>query len=189
MPLSFTRLEIPDVILIETAAFSDPRGFFAEGYKRSDFNRSGLSCVFVQDNYSRSIRGVLRGLHYQKAPVAQGKLVSVIRGEIFDVAVDIRKGSPTFGRWIAATLSDQNHRMLFIPEGFAHGFCVVSDEADVVYKTTMEYTPALEGGIIWNDRELNIPWPVKDPILSPRDARLPGFTRVAHEFFYKQELV
>lgn len=173
MPFRFTALEIPGVILVEAQAFEDSRGVFLERYKRSEFLRAGIRDVFVQDNYSQSVRGALRGLHYQKAPRAQGKLVSAISGEIFDVAVDIRRGSPTFGRWTGATLSATNRSMVYLPAGFAHGFCVLSDRAEVLYKVSAEYAPDLECGIIWNDPELAIAWPVRDPILSRKDARLP----------------
>ena len=140
MSFNFSRLQNPDVVLVETKCFEDERGFFLEFYKRSEFSDSGIPYPFVQGNHSRSKCGVLRGLHYQKQPAAQRKLVSVIRGTIFDVAVDIRKGSPFYGRWVSAVLSDQNHRLLFVPEGFAHGFVVLSGEADVVYKVTAEYS-------------------------------------------------
>jgi dTDP-4-dehydrorhamnose 3,5-epimerase len=173
MPFQFGPLEIPEVILIEAKAFEDQRGFFLETYKQSQFRNRGIPQDFVQDNYSHSIKNVLRGLHYQKDPHAQGKLVSVIRGKIFDVAVDIRKGSPTFGRWVGVTLSADNRRMLYVPEGFAHGFCAMSDEADVVYKVTREYAPEDDRGIVWNDPTFGIKWPTDRPVLSPKDANLP----------------
>jgi dTDP-4-dehydrorhamnose 3,5-epimerase len=181
---NFACLEIPDVVLVETRSFEDERGFFLELYKRSEFSDGGIPYPFVQGNHSRSKRGVLRGLHYQKQPAAQGKLVLVIRGTIFDVAVDIRKGSPFYGRWVSAVLSDQNHRALFVPEGFAHGFVVLSDEADVVYTVTAEYSAANERGIIWNDPLLRIGWPVKDPLLSLKDARLPTLENADNNFQY-----
>jgi len=184
MPFTFTRLEIPEVLLVEAKTFGDARGFFIETYKRSDFVTQGISHPFVQDNYSHSIRGVLRGLHYQKEPAAQGKLVAVVRGEIVDVAVDIRHGSPTYGRWVSVILSDTNHQMLYVPVGFAHGFCVLSAEADVVYKATAEYAPELERGIRWDDPALGIRWPVHDPILSPNDTRLPPLQQADHYFVY-----
>jgi dTDP-4-dehydrorhamnose 3,5-epimerase len=151
-------------------------------YKRSEFARNGIAAAFVQDNLSHSVRGVLRGLHYQKRAVAQAKLVSVIRGEIFDVAVDIRKGSPTYGRSVSTVLSRANGRMLYVPEGFAHGFCVLSDEADVLYKVTAEYSPENERGILWSDPQLGIDWPVKEPILSQRDANLPLLRDADNDF-------
>lgn len=185
MPFTFTRLEIPEVVLVEAKAFGDARGFFVEMYKRSDFVTHGISQPFIQDNYSHSIRGVLRGLHYQQEPAAQGKLVAVIRGEIFDVAVDIRSGSPTSGRWVSVTLSDTNRRMLYVPVGFAHGFCVLSAEADVVYKTTAEYAPDLERGIRWDDPALGIRWPIQAPVLSPTDACLPLLQQADNHFVYR----
>lgn len=184
MAFSFKRLELPEVILLEAEVFGDSRGFFLETYKRSAFGKCGIAQVFVQDNQSRSIRGVLRGLHYQKHPAAQAKLVSVVHGEIFDVAVDIRKGSPSYGRWVGAVLSDQNHRLLFIPEGFAHGFLTLSDEADVVYRVTSEYSPEQDRGILWNDPALGIDWPIKSPVLSPRDACLPRLVEADNNFEY-----
>ena len=180
MPFQFQRLEIPGVVLIESQRFEDDRGFFLETYQMSEFSANGISQAFVQDNYSHSVRGVLRGLHYQKHPKAQGKLVMAPKGQIFDVAVDIREGSTTYGEWVGATLSADNHRMLYIPPGFAHGFCVLSEEADVVYKVTEEYAPELDRGIIWNDPDIGIQWPITEPILSPKDARLP-FLKQAHE--------
>ncbi len=182
MPFRFTPLVIPDVILIEPMVFEDARGCFAEIYKRSEFVSAGIAEAFVQDNYSHSRRGVLRGLHYQTAPKAQGKLVSAIAGEIFDVATDIRRGSPTRGRWVGVTLSAENRKMLYVPEGFAHGFCVLSDHADVVYKVTAEYAPDLERGIVWNDPDLSIAWPVSAPLLSPKDSDLPLFRDTETDF-------
>ena len=186
MPFQFKRLQIPDVVLVDPRVFPDRRGFFMETYKRSDFEANGIPDQFVQDNYSHSAKGTLRGLHYQKLPQAQGKLVMVIHGEIFDVAVDIRQGSPTFGRWVGETLSSTNHRMLWVPPGFAHGFCVLSDEADVVYKVTGgEYAPDLERGIIWNDPEIAIRWPVDRPFLSEKDAVLPPLKEADHSFVHE----
>lgn len=173
MPFKFTELGLPGVMLVEIVAFGDDRGFFAETYKMSDFVKAGIDRPFVQDNYSRSVKGVLRGLHYQLDPQAQGKLVRAVEGEIFDVAVDIRKDSPTFRKWIGVVLSGPMKNMLWIPEGFAHGFVVLSDQADVMYKTTAEYAPSLDRGIIWNDAEIGVEWPVTHPVLSPKDAQLP----------------
>jgi dTDP-4-dehydrorhamnose 3,5-epimerase len=172
------------VILVETQRFIDARGFFAETYKRSSFSERGIPDLFVQDNYSHSVRGVLRGLHYQKYPKAQAKLVRVIGGEIFDVAVDIRRGSPSYGRWVSAVLSATKGEMLYVPVGFAHGFCVLSDEADVAYKVTEEYAPEVERGIMWNDPDLAIPWPVRTPILSPEDAALPWLREADNDFVF-----
>jgi len=173
VPFTFTRLAIPDVILIEPRAFVDERGCFMETYKASDFAACGIAEAFVQENHSRSLRGVLRGLHYQKDPHAQGKLVRAVVGEIFDVAVDIRKGSLTYRKWVAETLSAENRRMLYVPAGFAHGFCVLSEVAEVLYKTTQEYAPDSDAGIIWNDPDIGIQWPIGTPILSEKDAALP----------------
>jgi dTDP-4-dehydrorhamnose 3,5-epimerase len=173
MPFKFQRLEIPDIILVEARSARDERGYFMETYKQSAFASNGIPEVFVQDNHSHSMRGVLRGLHYQKHPKAQGKLVMVLRGEIFDVAVDLRRGSPTFGKWVGRVLSSENWHMLYIPVGFAHGVCVLSDVADLVYKVTDEYAPECERGIVWNDPALGIQWPTAQPVVSTRDAALP----------------
>jgi dTDP-4-dehydrorhamnose 3,5-epimerase len=173
MPFNFKSLSIPDVILIEPFIFRDERGAFAEMYKLSDFKKLGILDNFVQDNYSISGKWVLRGLHYQIAPAAQGKLVRVARGRIFDVAVDIRKDSHYFGKWIGVELSEDNRYMLWIPAGFAHGFVALEDNTEVLYKTTEEYAPEFERGIIWNDPEIGIEWPVKNPVLSPKDANFP----------------
>ena len=145
-----------------------------ETYKASEFHQAGLTSPLVQENHSRSTRGILRGLHYQREPQAQGKLIRVVAGEIYDVAVDIRKDSPTFGRWVGLTLSAGEPRMLFVPPWCAHGFCVVSPEAEVIYKTTAEYAPDLEQGVRWDDPALAIPWPITDPVLSERDRGLPA---------------
>lgn len=186
MPFKFQRLEIPDVILIEPQVFGDERGFFMETYKHSEFSAFGITEHFLQDNHSRSKKGVLRGLHYQNPPKAQGKLVRVVLGEIFDVAVDIRKGSPTYGRWVGVILSAENKRMLYIPPGFAHGFCVLSDVAEVIYKVTEEYAPELEAGIIWNDPEIGIQWPIPTPILSTKDSRWPTLKEADNRFVYER---
>jgi dTDP-4-dehydrorhamnose 3,5-epimerase len=156
VPFSFRRLDIPEVILVESKAFSDERGHFMESFKESVFSANGIKTRFVQDNFSHSSKGVLRGLHYQKDPKVQAKLVMAITGEIFDVAVDIRKGSPTYGKWVSEILSDKNHNLLYVPEGFAHGFCVLSDKADVLYKVNSEYSPEHERGILWNDQETRL---------------------------------
>lgn len=184
MPFSFSRLSIPEVIVVDKTFFSDERGFFLENFKESDFVSNGINTKFVQDNISHSIKGVLRGLHYQKQPKAQGKLVTAIKGEIFDVAVDIRKNSPTFGKWVAEILSDKNHKSLYVPEGFAHGFCVMSNEAEVFYKVNNEYSSENERGIIWNDPQLNINWPTKQPIVSSKDLELPRLDEIDNNFEY-----
>ena len=173
MPFNFRQLEIPDVILVEPKLFGDERGFFMEVYKHSDFVEAGIKEHFVQDNHSRSSSRVLRGLHYQKSPMQQGKLVRCLAGRIFDVAVDIRKGSPTFAGWVGAELTADNNHMLYVPPDFAHGFVVLSETADVVYKCTAEYSAALDRGIRWDDPEINIEWPVAEPVLSPKDMELP----------------
>jgi len=162
---------LPGVCIIEPDVHGDDRGFFMESYNQRDFARLGIDCTFVQDNHSRSQRAVIRGLHYQ-LDQPQAKLVRVTLGEVYDVAVDVRTGSETFGRWASVTLSAENKQMLFVPEGFAHGFCVISEFAEFAYKCSDFYAPADERGIIWNDPELAIPWPLGDhaPILSPKDA-------------------
>ena len=172
MPFQFQKLEIPEIILVRISDARDARGFFRETYRQAEFAAHGIP-PFVQDNHSHSARGVLRGLHYQKQPQAQGKFVIVVRGEIFDVAVDIRQGAPTYARWVAQTLSAENGCALYIPPGFAHGFCVLSDAADLVYKVTTEYAPELERGILWNDPDIGVAWPLREPNLSPRDLGLP----------------
>src|SRR3989338_4022761 len=185
MPFTFKRLQIPDVILIEPKTFSDNRGFFFESYKESDFVSNGINKKFIQDNFSHSIHGVIRGLHYQKIPKAQAKLVTVLNGKIFDVAVDIRKNSPTYGKWIGEILSADNHKLIYIPEGFAHGFCVLSQEADVSYKVNNEYSPENEKGIIWNDPKINISWPIKNPIISNKDNELLTLENSDNNFIYE----
>ena len=167
-----TPLAIPDVVLIEPKVFGDERGFFFESFNQAQFEQAiGKSVQFVQDNHSRSARNVLRGLHYQ-IQQSQGKLVRVVQGEVFDVAVDLRKSSKTFGQWVGEFLSDDNKRQLWIPEGFAHGFVVLSDTAEFLYKTTDYYAPAHERCILWNDETLAIHWPAGiQPILSAKDAQ------------------
>lgn len=173
MTITVTPLSLPEILLIEPRAFTDHRGFFLETHHQIKYTGAGLDRIFVQDNHSRSRQSVLRGLHYQlRKP--QGKLVYVVRGEIFDVAVDIRRGSPAFGRWEGTHLSDTNHRQLFIPEGFAHGFVVLSESADVVYKCTQFYEPGDEYGIYWADPKIGIDWPVDNPILSEKDQTFPA---------------
>jgi dTDP-4-dehydrorhamnose 3,5-epimerase len=157
--MKFTALCIPDVILVEPRVFEDSRGFFYESYNLQRFRENGISTEFVQDNHSRSARGVLRGLHFQKEPHAQGKLVRAVKGAIFDVAVDIRPGSPTYGCWVGEQLDSENRRMLYIPAGFAHGFCSLADNTEVLYKATDFYSAPDESGLIWNDPEVKITWP------------------------------
>jgi dTDP-4-dehydrorhamnose 3,5-epimerase len=168
---------LPDVRLIEPDVFADSRGFLMEIYQEERYRGAGLGAPVVQVNHSHSVRGTLRGLHYQlRRP--QAKLIQVVHGTIFDVAVDIRRGSPTFGRWTGIELSGENRRQLFVPGGFVHGFCVLSDTADVVYGCTELYDPQDEGGILWSDPVLGIGWPVSDPIISPKDGRLPCLSDV-----------
>lgn len=177
-----TRLAIPDVIVLEPTIFGDNRGFFFESFNQAKFSElTGLNREFVQDNHSRSIKGVLRGLHYQMAPKAQGKLVRVIEGEIFDVAVDLRRSSSTFGHWVGEFLSAENKKQLWIPEGFAHGFVTLSESAEVVYKTTEYYAPEFDRSILWNDDKIRIDWSVKNPILSAKD--LAGVSFEKAEYF------
>lgn len=173
----FIETELEGVYIIETGIFEDSRGYFMESYNYNDFKDAGLDMVFVQDNQSKSKRGVLRGLHFQKMH-PQGKLVRVIKGEVFDVAVDIRKGSKAFGKWVGVILSEGNKKQFYIPEGFAHGFLVLSDEAEFLYKCTDFYYPDDEGGIIWDDPDINIKWPIDrvggEVILSEKDGKWPG---------------
>ncbi len=173
MPFEFTNLEIPGLILVRPRIFADDRGFFLETYKHSEFAAAGIREHLVQDNYSRSTRGVLRGLHVQKSPKTQGKLIMCMQGRIFDVAVDIRAGSPHFGKWVGVELTRDNKHMLYVPPGFAHGFQVLSENADVMYKCTEEYSPSDDRGIIWNDPDIGIVWPLPDPILSGKDSKQP----------------
>ena len=184
MPFNFKRLKIPDVILVEPQVFPDERGFFTETFKESIFKENGINTRFVQDNYSHSIKGTLRGLHYQKNPKAQAKLVIATRGEIFDVVVDIREGSATYGKWIGEILSEQNHKLLYVPEGFAHGFCVLNDEADVLYKVNNEYSPETDRGLLWNDPAVGIKWPIEKPIISKKDQQQPLLEKIDNNFVY-----
>ncbi|PIQ87338.1 MAG: dTDP-4-dehydrorhamnose 3,5-epimerase [Candidatus Omnitrophica bacterium CG11_big_fil_rev_8_21_14_0_20_45_26] len=180
--MKFTPLKIPDVILIEPNVHGDGRGFFFESYHEKVFAEHGINDRFVQDNHSSSVKGVLRGLHYQIAPKAQAKLIRVIRGSIFDVAVDIRKDSKTFGQHVTMTLTAEKREMLYIPAGFAHGFCVLENGTEVFYKVSDFYSPADERGILWNDPKLAIPWPPLkiDYLLSERDRKHPPFLEAVH---------
>lgn len=168
--MKVSETELPGVLLLEPKVFADPRGFFMETYHEARYREAGVPGPFVQDNHSRSRRGVLRGLHYQLLK-PQGKLVGVARGRVFDVVVDIRRGSPTFGRWMGRILD--HHLQLYIPPGFAHGFCVLSEEADFVYKCTDYYHPRSEHGIAWNDPAIGIEWPLQEVVVSDKDARYP----------------
>ncbi len=176
MPFEFRKLSIEGPVLIEPRVFPDDRGFFMETYKKSDFIRNGIDADFIQDNHSKSVKGVLRGLHYQLHPHAQGKLVRCVQGAILDVAVDIRKSSPTFGKWVAEKLTSDNRKILYIPVGFAHGFVVLSETAEIVYKVHGgEYAPQSDRGIKWDDPQLAIDWGVKDVIISDKDLKQPLF--------------
>ncbi len=183
--MEFKRLAIPDVWLIKPKVFGDDRGFFYESFNARAFKEAtGLAPQFVQDNHSKSARGVLRGLHYQLPPHAQGKLVRVTQGAVFDVAVDIRKSSPTFGQWVGEVLSAENHSQMWIPPGFAHGFLTLSESAEFLYKTTDFYEPSSEAAIAWNDPDLAIEWPLDElgvagldqPLLSGKDQKAECFT-------------
>ena len=184
MPFNFKRLKIPEVILVEPQVFPDERGFFMESFKESIFKENGINTKFVQDNHSHSIKGTLRGLHYQKNPSAQAKLVTALKGEIFDVAVDIRNGSPTYGKWVGEILSEKNHKLLYVPQGFAHGFCVLSEEADVTYKVNNEYSPETDRGLLWNDPKVGVKWPIEKPITSKKDQQQPLLENIDNNFQY-----
>lgn len=171
--IDVTPLELPDVLLVNPTVHRDERGFFVERYQREAYRAAGIDADFRQDNHSRSRRNTLRGLHFQRPPFAQAKLVSVVRGRIFDVAVDLRRGSPTYGRWVGAELDDEGAQQLYVPAGFAHGFVVRSDVADVSYKVSGSYAPDHEGGLRWDDPDLAIPWGVEQPSLSRKDAEAP----------------
>jgi len=177
MKFNITKTELAGVLVVEPAVYGDSRGFFLETFNQKRYAEAGLDRQFVQDNHSRSGRGVLRGLHYQLNH-PQGKLVMAIKGEIFDVAVDVRRGSPTFGKWVGVNLSEENHKQIFVPEGFAHGFCVISETADVVYKCTDVFIPDDSHGILWSDETIGIDWPTDEPSLSEKDAENPRLAEV-----------
>jgi len=178
--LKISETKLPGVFIFEPKVFSDDRGFFLETWSQQRYHEAGISSPFVQDNVSLSQKGTLRGLHFQH-PHAQGKLVQVLSGEVMDVAVDIRSGSPTFGQWVSVILSQSNHKQVYIPPGFAHGFCVISDTAIFAYKCTEYYDPSAEGGVIWNDADIGIRWPIENPILSAKDTAYPRLTDIPHE--------
>jgi len=184
MPFEFVKTSIPDVIVIKPRIFNDDRGFFMETYKYTDFANNGIKEHFVQDNQSKSTYGVLRGLHYQLNPKAQGKLVRCLSGSILDVAVDIRKGSPTFGKWVSYELTSENKHMLYVPAGFAHGFSVLSETCEVHYKTTDEYSQIHERSIIWNDTDLNIDWKIDKPDLAEKDKNASAFKDAEYNFTF-----
>jgi dTDP-4-dehydrorhamnose 3,5-epimerase len=179
MPLSVSKTALPGVLIITPDVFRDGRGFFMETHHQKKYSEAGIKMNFVQDNYSHSSKGVLRGLHYQLNH-PQGKLVYVIQGEIFDVAVDIRRGSPTFGQWVGEFLSRENNAQIFVPPGFAHGFCVLSETVDVIYKCTDFYYPDDDRGILWSDETIDIAWPVQNPAVSDRDSRHPFLNKASH---------
>ncbi|MBW3671564.1 MAG: dTDP-4-dehydrorhamnose 3,5-epimerase [Acidobacteria bacterium] len=176
--MNITETTLPEVLILEPRVFGDDRGFFMETYNAARFREHGLPETYVQDNHSFSRRDVLRGLHYQ-LPNPQGKLVRAVRGAIFDVAVDIRRGSANYGRWVGVELSEENRRQLWIPGGFAHGFCVITDQADVVYKCTTLYDGPNDRVIRWNDPEIAIAWPVTNPLLSEKDASAPTLAEIS----------
>jgi dTDP-4-dehydrorhamnose 3,5-epimerase len=172
MGVRFSPTALPGVLICELDMYPDARGFFSETYHRKKYEEGGIKASFVQDNFSHSLQGVLRGLHYQLLH-PQAKLMAVSHGAVFDVAVDIRRSSPTFGKWVGTILSRENRRQLFIPEGFAHGFCVLSEQADLVYKCSAFYAPNDDRGVLWSDPLVQIDWPVKEPVLSEKDQSLP----------------
>jgi dTDP-4-dehydrorhamnose 3,5-epimerase len=188
MPFEFVPLEIPDLMLIKPRIFGDDRGFFLELYKYSDFVKAGIGAHLVQTNFSMSTKGTLRGLHYQKNPKAQGKLVSCVNGKIYDVAVDIRKGSPYYGKWSGVELTEENKYLLYVPPGFAHGFQVISDLAAVVYKCTQEYSTVDDRGVFWNDPSVNVQWPLNNPLLSAKDKVHPLLTDADNNFEFNGEV-
>ena len=175
--MKVTPTKIPEVLIIEPAVFKDERGLFMELFNASRYQDIGIAASFVQDNYSISCKNTLRGLHYQLEK-PQGKLVQVIEGAVFDVAVDIRKGSPSYGEWVAEVLSDENNKQLYVPPGFAHGFCVLSDTARLIYKCTDIYNPKDEYGVLWSDSGLNIDWPVTQPVLSEKDEKFSALSDI-----------
>ncbi len=186
MPFEFEKLGIPEVILIKPKVFSDQRGFYMETYKASDFKKNGIPDNFIQDNHSKSKKGIIRGLHYQTDPKAQGKLIRVVKGSVFDVAVDLRKNSPYYGKWISAVLSADNKNMLWIPPGFAHGFLSLEEDSELLYKTTEEYSPEHEAGIKWNDPDISIEWPKIKHKVSEKDSKLPSFKDAKNNFIYEE---
>jgi len=188
LPFRLRRFDdIPEVIAVEPQVIDDERGWFIETYRKSEFANQGITEDFLQDNHSYSTgKGVLRGLHFQKQPAAQGKLVRCVIGEIFDVAVDIRKGSPTYSRWVSATLSTENRRMIWIPVGFAHGFQTITEITEVEYKVTAEYNSEHDRGIRWNDPAIGIKWPVQNPILSRKDTEAPLLKDADNNFSLKK---
>jgi dTDP-4-dehydrorhamnose 3,5-epimerase len=182
--MKFIKTNIPEVVIIEPTVFGDARGYFLESFNQQEFEKNIGKVAFIQDNESKSSRGVLRGLHFQKPPFAQAKLVRCIEGSVIDVAVDIRKGSPTYGKHVAVELTGENKKQLFVPRGFAHGFLVLSDTATFAYKVDNTYAPEFDAGIRWNDKELNIQWGLEDSevMISAKDAELPFFSEFETPF-------
>ena len=182
MSFEFEKQRIDGVILVKPKVFGDNRGFFMESYKKSEFVENGIDVEFVQDNHSKSAKGVLRGLHYQALPKSQSKLIRCSKGKIYDVVVDLRKNSKTFGQWLKFELSEENKHMLFIPQGFAHGFVVLSDEAELLYKTDTEFSPSHDRGLLWKDETVNIKWELDfEPILSDKDKIQPRLQELNKE--------
>jgi dTDP-4-dehydrorhamnose 3,5-epimerase len=187
MPFLFTETKLKGVFYVEPEVFGDERGSFAELYKQSEFAANGFTKPIVQVNHSRSMKNVIRALHYQNEPKAQGKLVFCTQGEVFDVAVDIRQGSPTYGEWVGKILTAANRNALYVPPGFAHGFGVLSDQADFMYFVShSEYVPEYEAGILWNDPAIGIEWPIVKPVLRPRDEAYPTLAEAKHNFKYHE---
>jgi dTDP-4-dehydrorhamnose 3,5-epimerase len=178
--MNVIQTELPGVLILEPQVFGDQRGYFLETWSSTRYGDAGIAGPFVQDNIVFSRMGVLRGLHFQH-PHSQGKLVQVLAGEVVDIAVDVRVGSPTFGRWVGERLSEENHRQMYIPPGFAHGYCVLSETALFCYKCTDFYNPASEMGILWNDPDLNIDWSIAAPVVSPKDAGYPRLADIPRE--------
>lgn len=182
--MNIKQASIPEVLLFEPKIFRDDRGYFFESFRKNVFEERGINLEFVQDNISKSKKGTIRGLHYQIGEYAQGKLCQVVYGKVLDVAVDIRNGSPTYGKYAASVLSDENHEMIWIPPGFAHGFSVLSEEAIFHYKCTNYYSKEHERAIIFNDRDLNIDWNIETPLISPKDLEAKAFKDIEHDFVY-----
>lgn len=182
--MKFLETDLPGILIVEPDVFEDPRGYFMETHHRDKFADAGIAHPFVQDNHAHSVRETLRGLHFQE-PHPQGKLVRVVSGKIFDVAVDIRRDSPDFGRWVGVELSSENRRQLWVPPGFAHGYCVLTDDCDVIYKCTQIYSPEHDHVIAWNDPDIGIEWPVSEPVLSDRDRAAPLLEEVARRPFFR----
>lgn len=186
MPVTIRKTDIPDVLVIESPIFSDDRGYFTELYNEATWQEAGFDQSFVQDNMSFSSKGTLRGMHYQLNPDAQGKLVRALRGSVFDVAVDIRRGSPTFGKWVGETLSEENGLSLWAPPGFAHGFLVLEDDTQVLYKCTHPWSPDAERTILYNDPAIGIEWPIEPCGIKDRDAQAPGIGEAEYNFTYAE---